>query len=209
MSAVASPVTMRRAASPEEEARGHFYALFARLFGAPPDAQLLAALGRADPLPADGDRALAAAWAQLVAASSVMDAEAAAEEYEALFVGIGKADVSIYAGHYAGAPAIDHPRVRLQADLAALGLARREHVTEPEDHMAGILEAMRVLAAGGAGRAPAAIAEQRRFFDTHLKSAAPAFLDAVGRSPKANYYRVVAACAAAFVSLESDLFQLD
>lgn len=209
MNAVAAPVTLQRMLPPEEAARGDFYALLARLFRAAPDAPLLRALADAQPLPADGNAALAAAWANLVAASLAMDADAAAEEHERLFAGIGKAAVSIYAGYYAGAPAIDHPRVRLQNDLAALGLARRDEVSEPEDHFAGLFEVMRVLAAGGAGRQPAPVAEQRRFFDSHLKPAVFAFTEAVSRSPKANYYRVVAAFAAAFLSLESDSFQLD
>lgn len=209
MNAVASPVSVHRPIAPEEAARGDFYALLARLFRDPPDAQLLALIAAAPQLPADGNALLAAAWRDLTSASSAMDPDAAAEEYEVLFVGMGKSEVSIYAGFYAGAPAIDHPRVRLQRDLAELGLAPRAQVSEPEDHFAGLFEAMRVLAAGGAGREPAPVAEQKRFFEAHLKPAAPRFLESVGRSAKANYYRVVAAFAAAFVSLEAESFQLD
>lgn len=209
MSAVAAPVTLQRMLPPEEAARGDFYALLARLLAAPPDAALLAALAASPALPPHGSLALAGAWANLTAASSAMDPDAAACEYETLFVGIGKAEVSLYAGYYAGAPAIDHPRVRLQNDLFALGLARRDEVNEPEDHLAGLLEVMRILVAGGAGRKPASLAEQKRFFEAHVKPAAFGFTQAVSRSPKANYYRVVAAFAAAFLSLESDSFQLD
>ena len=209
MSAVAAPVAMHRALAPEEAARGDFYALLARLFRAAPDTALLATLAAASPLPEGGDRALAAAWRNLVDASSVMDPEAAHDEYQALFEGMGKSEVSIYAGFYTGAPSIDHPRVRLQADLAALGLARRESVTEPEDHMAGLFEVMRVLVAGGAGRAPASLAEQRRFYEAHVQQAAARFTAKVGGASKANYYRHVAALGAAFLSLETDSFQLD
>lgn len=209
MSAVAVPVAMRRAAAPEDSARGNFYALIARLCAGAPDQPLLAAVAAAEPLPADGDASLARAWRNLIDASSVMDPEAAGEEYEALFCGMGKAEVSIYSGFYSGAPSIDHPRVRLQADLAALGLARRDEVTEPEDHFAGLFEAMRVLTAGGLGREPAALADQKRFFHAHVEPAAGKFFAAVGSSPKANYYRNVAALGAAFVALESASFQLD
>jgi TorA maturation chaperone TorD len=209
VSAVAAPVAMRRAAAPEDAARANFYALLARLCAAAPDQALLAALANAEPLPADGDPALARAWRNLVDASSVMDADAAAEEYEQLFCGVGKAEISIYSGFYSGAPSIDHPRVRLQADLAAFGLAHRDEVTEPEDHFAGLFEAMRVLAAGGLGREPAALTDQKRFFTAHLEPSAAKFFAAIGSSPKANYYRNVAALGAAFVALESASFQLD
>ncbi len=209
MSAVAAPVALHRAVAPEEAARGDFYALLARLCAAAPDQALLASLAAAPPLAADGDRGLAQAWRNLIDASSAMDAEAALDEYEELFCGVGKAAVSIYSGFYSGAPSIDHPRVRLQADLAALGLARRAEVTEPEDHFAGLFEVMRVLAAGGAARQPASLGEQRRFFAEHLEPTACKFFAAVGRAPKANYYRNVAALGAAFVALESTSFQLD
>ncbi len=152
---------------------------------------------------------LAVAWQALADASSVMDADAAAEEHEALFAAMGKTPVSPYAGYYSGATAVEHPRVRIRADLAALGLAPRPDSTEPEDHLAGLFEAMRVLVAGGAGRSGATLAEQRRFFEAHVEPAAPLFFAALARSDKANYYRRVAAFGAAFVALEARSFELE
>jgi TorA maturation chaperone TorD len=210
MSAPAAvPVKMHRALPPEEAARGDFYALLARLLHDAPDAALLANLAAAPALPAEGDAALARAWQMLVDASEAMDPDAAAEEYEVLFVGMGKSVVSIYSGFYSGAPAVDHPRVRIQADLAALGLERREPVHEPEDHLAGLHDAMRVLVAGGAGRSPATLEEQRRFFEAHLAPSVFAFWDSVAEAPQANYYRRVAALGRAFADLEQESFKLE
>ena len=209
MEVVAAPIAMHRSLPPEEAARGDFYALLARLLHAAPDAALLAALAGAQPIPAEGDAALAKAWQALVDASSAMDPDAAADEYDRLFVGIGKAPVSIYAGFYTGAPAIDHPRVRLQAELAALSLSRSDSNHEPEDHFAALLDVMRVLVVGGAGRGPATLAEQRRFFQAYLQPGIQRFLAAVGDSPKANYYRTVAALGSAFMTLETHSFLLD
>jgi TorA maturation chaperone TorD len=205
--AAAIPASIPRAVAPEDAARGNFHALVARLLHDAPDAALLQALGNAEPL--EGHADLARAWQSLADASSVMDAEAAAEEFEALFVGVGKAAVSIYSGFYTGAPSIDHPRVRIQADLAALGLARRERVCEPEDHFAGLFEAMRVLVAGGAGRNPAPVAEQRRFWQAHVEPGIFKFTDALAVAAGANYYRAVGAFIAAFARLESESFLLD
>ncbi len=206
---VAVPIAMRRALAPEDAARADFYALLARLFYAAPDAALLHDMADAQVLPTEGDAALALAWQGLVDASSVMDADAAAEEYEKLFVGVGKAPVPIYAGYYTGAAAVDHPRVRIRADLAALGLAPRGDATEPEDHFAGLFEAMRVLVGGGAGRSPANVAEQRRFFAGHLEAGVAPFFAAIQRAAEANYYRRVAALGAAFAALEVESFHLD
>ena len=208
MAAVA-PVSIHRTLPPEEAARGDFYALLGRLFLSGPDQALLHSLAHAGDLDAGGDRALAKAWHELVQASSVMDEEAAAEEYDALFVAVGKAPVSVYAGFYTGAMAIDHPRVRLQAELGALGLARREHATEPEDHFAALFDVMRVLAAGGAGRTSAKIEVQKRFFESYLGAGAVKFFDAVISCAHANYYRKVAAFGLAFTAIEAESFELE
>jgi TorA maturation chaperone TorD len=128
---------------------------------------------------------------------------------EALFGGVGKSQVSPYSGYYTGATAVDHPRVRLRDELAALGLGRREQVSEPEDHFAGLFDVMRVLVAGGAGRERAALEVQRRFFEANLKPGVGKFLDAVALAQGANYYRSVAALGAAFVAIESESFSLD
>jgi TorA maturation chaperone TorD len=209
MQAVATPVAVHRPLAAEEAARADFYALLSRLFQSPPDGALLKALAGAAPIAAEGDRRLAQAWQDLVDASSAMDAEAALDEYDALYGGVGKSPVSLYAGFYAGAAAIDHPRVRIRGDLAGLGLAPRDAATEPEDHFAALFDAMRVLVAGGAGRGPATVPEQRRFFESHLAPAFDGFLKATSRAPQANYYRRVAALAAAFLAIESESFQLD
>jgi TorA maturation chaperone TorD len=205
--AAVAPVAIHRVLPAEEAARAHFYALLARVLIAPPDGALLHALAVADPLPAQGP--LADAWAKLIDASSAMDADAAAEEYEALFVGMGKSPVSLYGGFYCGATAVEHPRVRVRADLVALGLAPRADSTEPEDHLGGLFEAMRVLVAGGAGRSGASLEEQRRFYEEHVGPAAERFFAALAAAPRANYYRRIAELGAAFVALEGHSFSLD
>lgn len=191
----------------EDAARADFYALLATLFHRAPDEKLLRTLSLAAPMDG-GDEALARSWAQLVAASGVMDPDAADEEYQSLFVGMGKAPVSIYSAFYLGASPVGHPRVRIIEDLAALGLARRQGATEPEDHFAALFDTMRVLVAGGAGRAPAGLAEQKRFYETHLKPAVGGFLAAVMQAPESNYYRKVAAVGEAFVGIENESFNL-
>jgi len=206
--ATMSPIRMEHALAAEEAARGDFYALLGRFFSRPPDGQLLASLAAAGPLPDDGRADLAHAWRDLTAAASAMDQPAAEDEYDALFGGVGKAAVSIYSGAYSGATAVEHPRVRIQRDLAAAGLAHHAP-TEPEDHFAALFDAMRVLAAGSPGRAPAPLAQQRAFFESHVKPAAPKFFKVLAAAPASNFYRRVAALGQAFVQLEAESFSLD
>jgi TorA maturation chaperone TorD len=208
---VAAParVQMHRSLAPEDQARADFYALLARLLRGAPDNALLASIAAAGDFPAEGDPALARAWNFLVSAASVMDADAGSDEYHKVFEGVGAAEVSIYSAFYIGASAVDHPRVKLLGDLADLGLARRETVTEPDDHWAALLDVMRVLVAGGAGRSAATVAEQRRFYQAHVEPGLAAFYKATLAAPSANFYRKVADLGLAFEALETEAFRLD
>jgi TorA maturation chaperone TorD len=204
----AARVQVHRPLAPEEQARADFYALLARLCHAAPDAKLLGAISIAGEIPPEGEPALTTAWSGFVAAASVMDPEAVAEEYHTLFEGMGAAEVSIYSAFYSGAMSADHPRVKIRSDLSDLGLAQRERLTEPEDHFAGLFEAMRVLIAGGAGRSPGTIAEQRQFFQSHLEPGVAKFFKAVEAAGSANFYRKVGALGLAFMQIESESFRL-
>jgi len=202
-----------RQIEPEDQARADFYALLARLFGGPPDAGLLRAIASAPPLApsesvAGGDElaaGLAAAWNALRSASASVDAEAASDEYQTLFIGVGRSEVSLYASHYVG-PQSGRPLAEIRAALAELGLGRRPAESEFEDHLALILETMRMLVAGDAERPPAEISEQRRFFDRYLMPWAAACCTAIDDSSVANYYRHVAQFLRCFVEVEEAAF---
>ncbi len=200
---------------PEDEARADFYALLARLFADVPDAPLLGAVAAAEPLaPAanvDGvgePGGLTAAWDALREASAAMEAEAACDEFQKLFVGVGKSEVSLYASHYLG-PQSGRPLAEIRATLARLGLARRPGSSEFEDHLAVVLETMRMLVTGQDDRRPVSIAEQRAFFDRHIASWVFGCCTAIEECPVANYYRPVAQFARCFLALERDSFAME
>ena len=209
-----APVVLRRRLEPEDQARADFYALLARLFSDAPDAGLLAAIANAGPLaPAtsgvDGASPdLATAWDGLRAASAAMDPEAASAEHQALFIGVGRSEVSLYGSHYL-APQSGRPLAEIRAALAEMGLARRPDSSEFEDHLAVLLETMRMLVAGDAERPPTEIPRQRAFFQAHV---APWVFDcctAIAQSPVANYYRHGAQFASCFLALERDSLAMD
>jgi len=200
---------------PEDQARADYYALLARLFGSPPDAPLLAAIAASAALvpatPASDDKeakTVVGAWDSLRAASAAMDAEAAGDEFQALFVGVGRSEVSLYASHYLG-PQSGRPLAEIRATLVGLGLARRPGSSEFEDHLSLELETMRMLVAGDAERHPASIAEQRAFCERHLISWAFECCAAILSCPIANYYRPVALFTSSFLALERDSFAIE
>jgi len=191
----------------EDDARANFYALLARLFYAGPDAELLAGIAGADELAAEGRNvALAEAWNALAAASAAADAEATRIEYDAVFVGTGKAPVTPYATFYLVATGREKLLAGLREELGAMGLARAERAHEPEDHIAGLCDVMRLLIAAGADEE--ALAEQRRFFDRYLRRSYPALCDAVEACGAADYYRSVARFARAFLDVEVESFEM-
>jgi TorA maturation chaperone TorD len=200
--------------APEDQARAEFYALLARLFARAPDSSLLAAIAAAPPLaaparpPDDDSGTLADAWDRLRAASAATDVEAARDEFQTLFVGVGRSEVSLYASHYLG-PQSGRPLAEIRASLAELGLARRPDASEFEDHLSLILETMRFLVAGDASRGPASVARQQGFFDRHVSPWALECCAAISTNAVANYYLRVAQFANRFLALERDSFAVE
>jgi TorA maturation chaperone TorD len=203
--------------APEDQVRADLYALLARLFAEPPDAALLSALARAAPLGDDAETetaddalpTLPAAWNALRAASAVIDPDAIVEEYNNLFVGVGKSAVNLHASHCLTGFMMEKPLVEVRTTLGGLGLARRAGVSLLEDHLAALCETMRILIAGQGERAPSTIAEQRAFFERHIAPWVLACCTAIGDCSVANYYRRVAQFTERYMALERDSFAID
>ena len=202
-------ITIQGALSPEDEARGHVYAVLARLYAGGLDAKFLAALGASVPWPDEGDNPLAQAWNRLVLASKAMDADAAEQEYTELFIGVGRSTVDLHAAHWVTEATSEKPLVAVRSDLARLGLARREGSTTYEDHLSVLCETMRMLVAGDGERGPMSIAVQRAYFDRHIAPWIAKCCDAIRDCPLANYYRRVAEFTTLFMVIERDSLAID
>jgi len=131
-------------------------------------------------------------------AAATADEDELKFEYESRFVGTGKAEVSLYTGAYTVKTALDNPLVEIRGFMIEHGLARREDVHEPEDHIAGLCEIMRHLIA----EQHASFDEQGRFFNEFLWPGATSLCDAIERHPEIGFYKRVARLAHAFFSLE-------
>ena len=187
---------------PEDEARAGIYGLVARLFYAPPDAGTLGYILHSNAFEGKGN--LAIAWRNLAEACRSAFPVVLENEHTELFVGTGKAEVTPYLTHYVIRYATDNPLVELRQQLIRWGLGRRENANEPEDHIAGICEAMRFVIA--VQHRP--LDEQKIFFDRFLYRGGIAFCDAVSASTKASFYRLVAAFAREFLELERKAFEM-
>lgn len=208
----AQPVKHQRAPEPtaEESSRADLYGLIANLFYAPPSAQLLRIIENADGLCANTDDSpLCAAWRQLRQRCRGADLDALRDEYETLFIGVGRGLVMPYASYYLAGFMMEKPLARLRSDLAALGLARRGAVHEPEDHIAAICDVMRRLIAGGDGRPAADLPRQREFFDRHLKPWYVRLHQDLQSTDAAVFYRHAGEFAKTFFDLEVESFDMD
>jgi len=186
---------------PEERGRADFYALLSRLFYAPTDAGLLAALGQADELEADDD-IIAARWRELAKAAARANPDAVREEYETAFVGTGKAPVTLYTSAYSIKYTNEVPLVALRADLAAMGLVRRSEAGEPEDHIAALCDTMRYLVS------ERELSEQQRFFTRWIQPIAEPLCNAIEKSEHTVFYKTIGRLAKAFFSLEHSAFEM-
>jgi TorA maturation chaperone TorD len=191
----------------EDRDRAEFYALLARLYAEAPDAQLLRSIAGARAM--DGDEALPTAWNRLIAASGVMESEAAAQEYTDLFVGVGACEVNLHASHWIAGAMLDRPLADLRGELASMGLSRRSNVVMLEDHLSALFETMRLLVAGHGDRTPARIGTQRAFFERHIDPWAFLCCSAIRASSIANYYGCVAELTEAFMALDRDALAMD
>ena len=204
---MSAPLSFATADDSEELARAELYGLLARLWIAPPDAELLMQFGVAVTQAPQPGGFLEAPWQALVAAMRASTLQGAVAEYDALFGGVGKPEVMLYGSYYLAGFLHEKPLAVLRSDLAALGLVRDESRGETEDHVAGVFEVMRYLIAGE-DVAVANLEQQRRFFRAHVQPWAQKLADAVEAQPQARLWREVAALTRAFVQVETQGFDM-
>jgi len=203
-------MTFAPTATPEDQARAQLYGLVASLFQAAPDAQLLSALVHAEGFRGGDDerteqgRALAVAWRELTEACRSAFPVLLAHEHTDLFMSAGRAEVTPYLMHYVMRYESETPLVDLRRQLAEWGIARRDSVNEPEDHVSALCETMRFSIA--VQQRP--LDEQKAFFNRYLYRGAIAFCNAVKASEKARFYKHVAGFAHAFFEVEREAFEI-
>lgn len=202
-----APLQFQTPDAGEELARAELYGLLARLWLAPPDEALLAQFRVAVTEAPEPGGHLDTPWHDLVAALRATSQAAAAQEFDALFGGVGKPEVFVYGSYYLSGFLHEKPLAALRGDLAALDLTRDEQRGETEDHIAYGFEVMRYLIAGD-DPAHCHLEAQRRFFRTHLQPWVGRLCDAVQAQPLARTWHAVAAFTRAFIEVETQAFDM-
>ena len=190
-----------------ELARAELYGLLARLWLAPPDEALRQRIAGAAAPAAETPGHLHEAWHALVAAMRETTAADAAAEHDALFGGVGRPEVFVYASYHRAGFLNERPLAELRDELRRIGLTRDETRGETEDHVAYLLEVMRYLITGD-DAAVCNLEQQRRFFRAQLQPWVAQLCDSVEAHPAARTWRAVAALTRRFVEVETQAFDL-
>ncbi|WP_394757040.1 molecular chaperone [Rhodoferax sp.] len=203
----ATPDTLRSSALDEETARSELYGLLALVYYASPATELIAKLRLAvTEAPAAG-AFLEEPWRVLVGLAREMSDSTIQDEYNALFGGVGKPEVYLYASHFLSGFLNEKPLVRLRTELAQLGLARGDAMLDTEDHIAYLCEVMRYLIAGE-DVAVANLTRQRAFFTSYLQPWVLSLCDDLQQHPKAQFYAALAGLTSAFMAVETQGFDM-
>ena len=182
----------------EQRYRASAYALLAALLRDAPEQALL---DHVSTLSADGDEALddlGQAMAALAAAARASETDRLQQEYNDLFIGLGKGEVVPYGSWYLTGFLMEKPLSDLRDDLRTLGFERSEKTREPEDHIAAIFEVFSVMIGDGTS-----LQQQQVFFKNHMQPWLGRFFDDLAQARCADFYQHVARFGAAFLKLES------
>ncbi|TFW10226.1 molecular chaperone [Oxalobacteraceae bacterium OM1] len=188
----------------EELARADLYGLLATLFYQPPSQDLLTQIAQSQQ---GGTTLLEQAWSELANACTNANPTTIRDEYESLFIGVGKPELMLYGSYYLSGFLMEKPLAALRTDLAKLGLQRDDAIPETEDHIAALCEVMRYLIASG-DPVHANVATQKQFFGTHIQPWASELCDAIAAHPKAVFYAPVARLSKAFFDIEAQAFDM-
>lgn len=188
---------------PEERGRAELYQFLAVLLSRPPTNEIIALLEHHEP---DGSE-VGRAMARLADHARQLGRAPIAQEFADLFVGAPAPRLMPYASYYRDGHLFGHTLADLRAELSALGIARENDTSEPEDHLATLSEVMAGLILG-AFSAPAPLDEQKAFFDRYLGSWADEFLDDLDEAEGARFYRAFGDLARVFLRLEGEAFRM-
>ena len=181
----------------EQRYRASAYALLAALLRAPPDQALLDHVVALSPESDAESDELSEAMTALASAAQQQRPEDLEDEYNALFIGLGKGEVVPYGSWYLTGYLMEQPLSELRDDLRTLGFERSPEIREPEDHAAAIFEVFSVMIADNVG-----LDQQQLFFAKHMQSWLPRFFADLGKAKSADFYRFVAQFGVGFYALE-------
>lgn len=190
--------------SEEDAMRASLYGLLGSLLFVAPSAETLKSMSALT-----GDETeMGEAFNTLAKLAAATDPKTALDEYNGLFIGMGRGELLPYASYYLTGFLNEKPLAKLRNSMRELGIARQENIVEPEDHIGSLMEMMAGLIDGSYG-APAAISVQREFFDTHIEPWAAHFFKDLEAAELSRLYQPVGTIGRLFMAIETDAFSME
>jgi len=188
---------------PEDRLRADTYRVLGRLLAAPPDAETLDLFASA-PV-SDEDSLLAVAWRMLAMSAERATPGEVADEYQALFIGLGRGELVPFGSWYLTGFLMEQPLARLRTDMQKLGFERQDDVSEPEDHAAALCEIMALLAED---TGPGSLEVQAAFFETHIGTWMARFFRDMQEASSARFYRAVGQLGEQFINTDQRYLEM-
>ncbi|MEL6374553.1 MAG: molecular chaperone TorD family protein [Pseudomonadota bacterium] len=192
----------RDAPTQEDELRAGLYSLLAFSLSRPLDDAGLRMLTQ---LQGDAS-ALGQAISNVAAIAHRTSLENAADEYQTLFIGIGRGEFVPYASYYLTGFLNEKPLAKLREDMARLGVRRDDEMADPEDHIASLLEMMAGFISGALPTMT--LEEQRGFYEAHIGPWAHHFFADLSASDQSPLYAALGRVGTEFLRIEEDAFRM-
>ena len=186
-----------------QAARVGVYGLLSALLASEPNEEVLQRLrdiGEVD----TSDGKIAMGWELMKQSATKTTAESVTDEFFSLFIGIGRGELMPFGSWYLTGFLMEKPVALLRRDLDALGIERQAGVSESEDHIASLCDAMSLLIQHN-DEIP--LATQVAFFNDHIEPWVGQFFEDLQGANHAHFYRSVGFFGAAFFEFESDLLK--
>jgi len=190
---------------PEEELlRANIYALLSALLIAPPDQQALDVIRKLE----GDDSAFGLALTELSEQAKKINTGDLTDEFTRLFYGHGAGgELHPYASYYLTGFIYEKPLADLRQDLGVLGRARTDATSEPEDHIAILMNTLHDLITGTQG-VRLDLDGQKGFFDKHVAPWAGRFFADLEMAENAEFYRPVGAIGRLLMEIEDRAFTI-
>jgi TorA maturation chaperone TorD len=189
------------AAEPDDmdRLRAAEYGLLALLLFKAPTAAVLAEIGslKGDASP------LGLAHMALAEAARETTLDVANRQYFDLFVGLGRGELLPYASYYLTGFLHERPLAEVRAEFLRFGIVREDNSKEPEDHIALLFDVMAGLALGSFGDG---YADEKAFFETHLKPWAARFFADLETIEGRPLYAAIGRVGRLFMDIETEAF---
>lgn len=183
----------------EQTLRTEIYLVLSALFRSAPSEEMIEFLTSLEVEPSES--AMQKAWIALQQAAKDSNREALEDEYQDLFIGIGRGEVMPFGSWHMTGAMMEKPLAEIRHDLELLGFERDENVKEPEDHIAALCEVMSMLT----GEEDL----QQAVFNKHIAPWFSSFTQQLENAESANFYKPAAQLCEAFLTLEQVRFSVN